>query len=570
MPKPLLTLLAVILSFYCSSQSPGTYDVVIDEIMFDPTPQVALPAYEWIELKNTTANPINLQGWRIGDAAGLSGIIGAVVLQPDSFLIVCTSSAVSAMSSFGRTISVTSFPSLNNTGDKIYLKSADGKIIHVVDYLPSWLQDPVKENGGWTLEMIDPRNPCGGITNWKASVHPAGGTPGRRNSVDGGNPDNIPPELIRIYATDSVTLMAVFNEPLDSVTATVPSNYKINDTSPVSLFMSGPVFNIVEIKLASPLQKNIVYELVATGIKDCKGNIIGVHNRAKAGLSSKVEPSDLVINEILFNPRPSQYDYVELYNNSNKIIDGNSIYIANRNAVGAISSSHALSSVPYFIYPGEYLVVTQSASALQMGYFVQKPGSIMTISSMPSYPDDKGIVVITNEQQEVIDEVSYSEDWHFGLLDNKEGVALERVNPSGSSNQSNNWHSASTSVGYGTPTYRNSQYMLEDLSNAKIEVTPKIFSPDNDGYNDIATISYHLDTTGYMANVMVFDAQGRIIRRLVKNDLAGYSGKWTWDGFGENHERLAIGTYIVYTEFFNLQGKRRTFKNSVVLARRLN
>ena len=110
------------------------YDVVIDEIMSDPTPLVGLPNNEWIELKNTTAAPINLQNWRIGDLSGQSGPLPNFTLQPDSFVIVCTGSAVAVMSAFGTTISVTSFPSLDNDADQLFLRAANGRTIHAVNY----------------------------------------------------------------------------------------------------------------------------------------------------------------------------------------------------------------------------------------------------------------------------------------------------------------------------------------------------------------------------------------------------------------------------------------------------
>ena len=89
----LLRKLLLILLFsplYVLSQS--RYDVVIDEIMADQTPQIGLPSNEWLELKNVSVNPINLQNWRIGDASGQSGPMPNFVLQPDSFVIVCTGS----------------------------------------------------------------------------------------------------------------------------------------------------------------------------------------------------------------------------------------------------------------------------------------------------------------------------------------------------------------------------------------------------------------------------------------------------------------------------------------------
>src|ERR1051325_5444352 len=92
-------LLLLFIPFLALSQN--RYDVVIDEIMADPSPQIGLPNNEWIELKNTSDLSINLQGWRIGDASGQSGTMPDFTIQPDSFVIVCSSGALAMMSVFG-------------------------------------------------------------------------------------------------------------------------------------------------------------------------------------------------------------------------------------------------------------------------------------------------------------------------------------------------------------------------------------------------------------------------------------------------------------------------------------
>ena len=278
--------------------------------------------------------------------------------------------------------------------------------------------------------------------------------------------------------------------------------------------------------------------------------------------------NEMVINEILFNPKRGS-DYVELYNRSNKIFDANKLYIANRNSSGALSSMRLISSIPYYIFPGDYIVVTEDDVNLALDYLVQNPDAVFVVPSLPSFPDDEGDVVLLNFQGAVVDEVNYKDDWHFALMDNAEGVSLERIDPHGPSQDANNWHSAASTAGYGTPTYKNSQYKLLQSISATVEVNPKVFSPDNDGRDDIATIQYKTTEPGYIANITIYDANGRPVRSLVKNGTLGLEGYWVWDGLDDKRLKLPVGTYILFTEIFNLEGKNEIFKNVVVLARPL-
>ncbi len=553
-----------------SFDTPRLYDVVIDEIFADPTPQISLPNAEFIEIKNVSGRALNLSGWKITTSSASSGAFSNYILPADSFLILTSTSNAGLFSSYGRVIGVTSFPSLTNEGTLLTLISKEGKTIHAVEYSDNWYQNAVKKDGGWTLEMIDTKNPCIGMSNWKASTDLIGGTPGRKNSVDAVNNDATPPQLIRTYSSDSITVVAVFDEPLDSTSAANSGNYSLNNNTIISAIPQAPLFKSVILKLSTPLQKRTVYTLTVNNVKDCKSNSIGVYNKAKAGLAEEAFTTDIFINEILFNPKPAAFDYVEFYNSSNKIIDASKLYIANRNSSGAISSLKKFSETPYFIFPDEYIVLTEDAASLKTNYLVQNPLNILILSSLPSYPDDKGIVVITNSQGVVVDEVSYADDWHFALISDDEGVALERIDPSGISQNKNNWHSASSTAGYGTPTYKNSQYKQVGNINATIEIIPKIFSPDNDGHDDVVTISYKVEAAGYVANITIFDGNGRFIKYFVKNALLGLKGSWNWDGLDEKAQKLPIGTYIIYTEIFTLEGKKKGFKNVVVLARRLN
>ena len=564
--SPLVTT-SVPFSFYTA----GIYDVVINEIMADPSPAVSLPGNEWIELKNTTGFTINLLGWRIADEAGTSGPLPNYFLRADSFVIVSAASGVAALSTYGNVLSVTSFPSLNDAGENLTLLNENGIAIHNVNYNIGWYQNELKKNGGWTLEMIDSKNPCNGANNWKASTDARGGTPAQKNSIAANNPDTQAPGILYAFAIDALHVRVVFTEGLSQAAAQQAGAYSINNNIgiPVSAVTQAPQYNSVILTLSSPLQAGTIYSITATNIKDCSGNNL-TSSSTRLSLTQSINAFDVVVNEILFNPIPSGADYVEIYNRSNKTLNLKNIFIANRNSSGDVGSIYNINNQDQPFFPGDYFVVTTNAGFVKSNYLVQNPTQLLEIASFPSYNDDAGNVIILNEQGLILDEIKYSSKWHFELLRNVEGVALERINYNDTSlvqlEQKKNWHSAATSAGYGTPTYKNSQFLITQQVQGTITVTLEVISPNNDGMDDFASIQYQFPEAGYVATITIFDAVGRPVKYLQRNALNGISGYYRWDGLDDKRHKVPSGIYIIYTEVFNLAGKTKRFKNVIVVA----
>jgi hypothetical protein len=77
---------------------------------------------------------------------------------------------------------------------------------------------------------------------------------------------------------------------------------------------------------------------------------------------------------------------------------------------------------------------------------------------MPTYSNDEGRCVLLNKDGKRFDQFDYTDRMHYPLLDNKDGVSLERIDFNRPTDDASNWTSASSTSGYGTPTYQNSQY----------------------------------------------------------------------------------------------------------------
>lgn len=276
---------------------------------------------------------------------------------------------------------------------------------------------------------------------------------------------------------------------------------------------------------------------------------------------------DIVINEILFNPVKDGYDYVEGFNRSSRPLDLSSLWLARRNLAGEITVKRKIGASTLLLESGGYFVITPNETWLRQHYHTGA-ATVCHMAAIPSFPDDEGIVVFLNSQDTVVDEVHYHREWHFPLISDPSGVALERMDPHAASQDPNNWTSASSSSGHGTPGFVNSHFLAAAGMEGEMVIAPAVFSPDNDGSDDQARIHFQLSETDYVVNLTVFDSRGRRVRHLLKNQLLGARGQYTWDGLDEESRVLPQGIYILKAELFNMTGGRKSFRRTLVLAHR--
>ena len=546
---------------YVLPDTAQNYDVLITEIMADPDPVKGLPNAEYVELYNRSNKIINLKNWVLADGSSRATLPNFLLL-PDSFITITSSSH--ALPFDANVLRVSGFPSLGNDADLITLFNESGKVIHSINYTSAWFNDALKLNGGWSLELVDADNPCGS-NNWKASVNNNGGTPSKKNSVKGFNEDNIPPRLLRVYAPDDNKVELFFNEAMDS-TSFLNNRFLVNASfNPLNISGNNPFYGSTILQFNNLFVRDKTYQLLIDSVKDCAGNFIQDYRSAAFGLAYLADSNQLFINEVLFNPRSGGVDFVELYNGSNKLIDVKDLLLAKRDEQGNIDQIENIAPTGFTINPNSHVVIASDLEILQQQYYCKFPEQMIKANT-PSMNDDAGNIILLNTQGAVLDELVYDDKIHVPLLDDKDGVSLERIDVARAANERTNWTSAAASIGYATPTYKNSQYLKTERTESVMELQPKTISPDGDGYEDVMNINYLLNENGYTGTLTIFNAAGKLVKQLIKNNIMGTSGTYTWDGTTDDGQKAPVGLYVFYLEIFNLKGEVKAYKTVGVVA----
>lgn len=538
-------------------------EVIINEMMIDENPAVKLPEYEYIELYNTTEKPFILKDWTITVGA-YERTIPADTIQPDEYILLCATNAKEALSAYGKTIAVTSFPTLANSGATVVLKNTAKVEIDNVTYAKDWYNDKAKNEGGWSLERIDPKAASNNRANWSAAYDERGGTPGEKNSVFGVVLDNVSPQVVRVAPISKKQLVITLSEPIDALAAQQPNLYVVNGFGKPETVLISEDGMVVTLTFKDELEYGKTYSLTIKEIIDLFGNALE-NASATFGLPEIALANELIINEILFNPVSGNVDYVELYNHSNKILDLSTVFMATREGRGNLKSVYPLSKEARMLSPEEFVVVTINPELVAKQYEVKYPERMLEMAALPSFPNDKGIVVLLNQENTVIDEFHYNDDMHLKLLVSTDGVSLERIYYDLPTQDRNNWHSAAEVAGYGTPTYKNSAFSEHKPINEPILIDPKVFSPNGDGIDDFMQIHYQFEEPGQVANITIFDSKGRLIIDLARSVTLDTRGIISWDGVNADNQRVRTGRYVIFIELFDVNGNVRTYKKTCVL-----
>ena len=539
-------------------------DIVITELFPDPTPQIGLPSVEFIEIYNRTQNPFNLAGWKLSDGSS-TGIFPSQIILPGEYWIVTAAASLNFFVGWGKTIGLTNFPTLNNAADMITLKNGDHLTIDSINYDIGWYRDADKQEGGWTLELIDPGNPCGEADNWTASENPKGGTPGYKNSVFANKPDLTEPKLLSVFPESPTRLALVFDEKLDPTSVSL-ENFIIQPTIDISkAFFNDISLKAIKLDVYQDLVTRKVYVLDAKNIRDCNSNRMTPAS-LNFGLSEKADSLDVVVNEILFNPRVGGVDFVEVFNSSPKFLNLKNWKIGNY-IDGVPTNISVLFTKDILLYPHGFTVFTTDPLIVKSQY---PPSIVENIfkAPIPGLQDDKGSVVIQDDAGKIMDEVTYSKEWHSIFIKKDEGVSLERIDATILTNNKANWTSAGAAAGFATPGFSNSHFRAEsEIDEGDVSIVPEIFSP-NGGSNDFIQIQYRFDKGGWVANVRVYDQQERLQKTITNNETLGTEGFFRWDGDRDDGSKSRNGYYVVQFEVFNAFGSVKTFLKRVVVASR--
>ncbi len=531
-------------------------DLVFSELLFEPIANA--PTQEFIELYNKSQFRIQLSGYQICKGNQCI-VLPFYEWYPDSFVVLTKTPILGLKNQ----LVLPKLFSLNLT-DTLLIRNKENLLVSFLPYSQSFYHDLFKQTQkGWSVECMNLELPCKGQENWHASVNESKHTAGLRNSMVQFTVDTIAPQLNKLYPIDAFQLLLAFNEPIDTGFIDAQTQISIKDHTMNWHFENNTQTLILD--LFPPLQKNKLYELTINQLPDCVGNG-SIETSYLFALPDKIDTGELLLNEVLFDPVIGGSDFIELYNHSAQYLDLKSVYFGFKSAQDAqLKELCTVAPQGYLLAPNDYVIITTSD---QSNFFSEVNSAKQVFINLPNLSNDGGWLELLTKEGNCIDAMPYNQAMHFQLLPNFEGVSLERLSLNISASNAENWFSASAQERYATPTRKNSMRLLHPPLENRIAIAPEVFSPDNDGYDDLLQINYQFNQLESFSELSIFNLHGFRVKDFAKSYWGGSQGLWIWNGLDNENNPLPEGFYVVKLTVFMPDGTLDIHRKTLVLARR--
>jgi hypothetical protein len=178
------TLSVTVASFDLSATVPA---LRISEILANPEEAGRDSAFEWVELLNTTALPLNTAGWKLGDSSQLDPLPAMTIPAGGYVVVAAKSAALPPAILVVRVADGEIGAGLGNSGDAVRLVAPDGTLADAVSYgdnVTIFANPPKEPAEGQTLGIRDP-GAGSDSRNWAATLRP---TPGEPNEFPAATP----------------------------------------------------------------------------------------------------------------------------------------------------------------------------------------------------------------------------------------------------------------------------------------------------------------------------------------------------------------------------------------------
>lgn len=518
-------------------------EIVITELMIDPSPSQGLPLAEYIEIQNRGSDQFDLH-LQIFDAKNIAEVM-IDSFKSQEFLVLTDVSNKELWLGYSNVLFVEDMPSLHNTNDSIYLKIYEAELLDSVNYdIKQWHEE--YREGGYALELSDGAYKCKSKLLWGSGFNQQAGSPGYSNNF---------------IVSESSLQVKVISEKFEGNIYELQFNQtidRIDIHSSVDDYLS--TTRIEKDKLILEISNELEAELlkIDLSLHTCLGMTYDTMIYIQFKQENKFE--DILINEVLFNAYVGSSDFIELYNNSGRAINLRGFVLQTKDPLNQVVDSIVIFKNNYFLMPQEYLVLTEDKQSVMMNYRSKDKDKIVEINKLIKMSDKDGNVYLFDETGKAIDAMNYSESMHLNWLEDVDGRSLERRMFDRSAMYPDNWASASDDVGKASPGLRNSQssYQIKD-SNKDFYLSKKLISPNADGFSDILELNYHFKNTSMVIRVNVFDQQGRFVANIFNDYSISNSGVLTWD-MTQNQVKIQNGLYLIFIEGLSDTGTYKKYK----------